>query len=199
MNKFTRVERIDGTKKFRCTCECGGEIVLFKSELPLRISCGCRSVTKRGVQGEVLTIGGKRVASPEYRSWQLMKNRTTNPQCADWKYYVGKGVTLHPPWHDFTAFLADMGRKPTTAHTLDRIDGAGGYSPENCRWSTRKEQARNRDYASVRAWEVAEALGLSPQTVYHMMWEVREKDKGNTRHFSLSPKNKARIRAYMKG
>lgn len=151
------------------------------------------------LHGEIKSVDGKRVATPEYRSWQMMKNRCTNPNSRDWPYYGGRGVRMDPRWESYEVFLSDMGRKPSPKHTLDRVNSGGPYTKENCRWATRQEQARNREYASVRAWEVAQELGLSMRTVYHMMWEVREKDKGNTKHFRLSPENEARIRKYMKG
>lgn len=152
----------------------------------------------RESHGEVKKIDGKRVPSPEYRTWQNMRNRCLNPKAGDYRYYGGRGITIAPEWHVFSGFLASMGRRPTPTHTIDRKDSDGPYSAENCHWATRETQARNRAYATVRAWEVAEELGLSMKTVYHMMWEVREKDKGNTKHFSLSPENEARIRAFMR-
>ncbi len=99
--------------------------------------------------GEVHQIDGKRVASPEYRSWQMMKNRVMNPDGKDYKYYGGRGITMDPAWQDFSRFLADMGRRPSAELTLERLDSDGPYCKANCVWASRKEQARSRSYCTL--------------------------------------------------
>lgn len=82
--------------------------------------------------------------------------------------YGGRGITVCERWQDFDKFLLDMGEKPN-GMTLDRIDNNGSYSPENCKWSTPKEQARNRHTSKIIEYhgqskslaEWCELLGLN--------------------------------------
>lgn len=57
----------------------------------------------------------------------------------------GRGIGIHAPWrHDFPAFVAHVGSRPSTRHSIDRIDNGRGYEPGNVRWATKQEQSRNR-------------------------------------------------------
>jgi hypothetical protein len=131
--------------------------------------------------GEIRKIDGKRTPSPEYRSWQTMKNRCSNPRARDWAYYGGRGITVCKEWIDsFETFLRDMGRRPSPTHTLDRIDGDSGYCAANCRWATRRTQARNRAYTrdvtwvgvTLKVWQWAERLHVRASTIHHYLWRM---------------------------
>jgi len=82
--------------------------------------------------------------TPTYNSWRKARERVYNPNANNYKYYGAKGVKMCDSWVDsFETFLEDMGERPEGT-TIDRINPAGDYEPDNCRWSTPKVQANNK-------------------------------------------------------
>lgn len=77
-----------------------------------------------------------------YNIWKAMRQRCMNKNSFDYKWYGGRGITICDRWNVFNNFFEDMGHKPE-GKSLDRIDNDFGYSPENCKWSTQKEQVNN--------------------------------------------------------
>lgn len=79
-----------------------------------------------------------------HKSWESMKQRCLNPNASDYHRYGGRGVTVCSRWKDsFENFLADMGERPE-GKSLDRIESEKGYEPNNCKWSTPREQQLNK-------------------------------------------------------
>lgn len=82
--------------------------------------------------------------TPEYRAYQMMKQRCNNPKYPEYRYWGGKGIKVCNRWlESFNNFIEDMGMRPTPNHSLDRIDPNGNYEPSNCRWATGSLQMHN--------------------------------------------------------
>lgn len=118
-------------------CDCGKEFEtraapLFSGRTK---SCGCfhkDATTKHGMSD-----------TREQHSYRCMMKRCYSPGNKDFYNYGARGITVCERWRgNFINFLSDMGLRPE-GKTLDRIDSNKGYSPENCKWSTSSEQARN--------------------------------------------------------
>lgn len=81
--------------------------------------------------------------TPVHNTWHNMKQRCLNKNHKNYKDYGKRGITVCEKWLTFEGFYEDMGDRPD-GMTLDRIDNNKGYFKDNCRWATKKDQARNR-------------------------------------------------------
>ena len=93
--------------------------------------------------------------TPEYCAWSNMKTRCHNRKCEQYKDYGGRGIKICDRWNSFENFLADMGLKPSSELSIDRINNNGDYCPENCRWTTAKIQNNNKRFSKNQKWFMA--------------------------------------------
>lgn len=128
-----------------CTCECGNTTNV-RSQL-LREgktkSCGClQEELRKSVGGITRTHGMKHTKT--YVVWEGMKSRCYYTGDVSYKNYGGRGISVCDSWkNSFENFYRDMGERPD-GMSLDRIDNSKGYYPDNCRWSSRTTQGRNK-------------------------------------------------------
>jgi hypothetical protein len=111
---------------------------------------------------------------PEYKTWDSIKQRCTNPNTAGFEWYGGKGVAIAPEWRDdFEAFFAYVGPRPSPRHSIERINGNGNYEPGNVCWANWTQQANNRSNnrvvqfqgAAMTLKQAADLAGIPYKTV----------------------------------
>lgn len=153
MYTILRSRRYKGAKppvriRCLCLCQCGTKFFAWKQSLATgnTKSCGClrntRTKTRAATYAEPYSMRSHALNSL-YTRWAAMVERCTSPASQGWKNYGGRGITVCERWLRFDNFLEDMGIPPAGC-TLDRKDNDKGYSPENCRWATPKEQRANQ-------------------------------------------------------
>jgi hypothetical protein len=164
----------NGSRMWRCRCDCGAEKIVSGSNLRRGStnSCGCL-LRERAKEAN---IKHGKTSHPLHRAWRGMRQRCENPRNRSYAYYGGRGIRVCQAWRSFESF-----HQWATTHgwqqglTLDRIDANGNYSPSNCRWASRAVQARNTrtninvviDGARVTLSEAARQFGVS-------FWKARE-------------------------
>jgi hypothetical protein len=161
---------------WRCECDCGSVVDYQMASLNSgrAISCGCANRDH--------SLGS--MSEPTMRSYNAMMARCHNPKSAGYKTYGGAGITVCDRWRfgedgktGFRCFIEDMRPRPCADFTLDRIDPAKGYSPDNCRWADKWTQAANQTTTqwfsyqgrSVTLAQVAMETGISKMTLRYRL------------------------------
>ena len=128
--------------QWRCRCDCGNAVVIRRKYLAEgnSASCGCGRAEGLIRHGHAKAKGKH---SRTYKIWTGMRARCSNPRLKSYKSYGGKGVHVCDQWNSFETFLADMGECPK-GYSIERINPAGNYEPENCKWIPLQEQHNNK-------------------------------------------------------
>ncbi len=182
---------------WKCRCTCGTTIYVSANKLRSGKSQSCGCVANLAHTGNRSTHC--RTHTSEYGSWTHMRTRCQNPNSDCYGDYGERGITVCERWaNSFENFLADMGEKPSRKHSLDRIDNDKGYSPDNCRWASSKEQARNKRTSRMITYngetlalaDWAERLGISFRTIASRLDLGMSVDEALTRPVKKRPRGR---------
>lgn len=130
---------------WHCLCSCGNGTTVSQNHLRSghTRSCGCLFLdTVRAmniIHGETVSTGKRSTELSIYAGAKSRCNNANNPM---YKYYGERGIEFR--FQSFEEFLAEVGRRPSSEYSLDRIDVNGNYESGNIRWATNREQGINR-------------------------------------------------------
>lgn len=145
--KLTVLE-FDGRRKnqsfWKCLCDCGKTSIVNGGKLKNghTKSCGCLLNETRGQSSKKHGMSH----TPEHNVWLGMQARCYNENNDQYKDWGGRGITVCDRWlgdEGFVNFFADMGKRPSEKHTIERGNNDGNYSPDNCSWELKEVQANN--------------------------------------------------------
>ncbi len=191
-HRLTVIERVpiapkNGKKRtfWRVICDCGKEKVTDGALLAGGHSKSCGCLQRETVAAA--SIARKRPHKDLRDIWYQIRERCCNPSNKAFSFYGASGICLCPEWKSsvwsFVNYVLDhIGPRPSSGHTIDRINGKMGYLPGNIRWATRKEQSRNRksnlvveiDGIKGCLKEVCEKLNLSYTQMLYKIGKLKQ-------------------------
>lgn len=151
------IRKVPNTRsQWEFSCDCGNTVTIPISRVfGGQVSCGCQLQKARKEFTEHRTKHGES-KSKLYRKWKSMMNRCYKPYVWNYPRYGGRGIKVCDDWKKYENFREwayatgyDKNLDGRTEQSLDRIDNDGNYCPENCRWTTAREQQKNREITTV--------------------------------------------------
>lgn len=164
-----------------CLCDCGKskEVDIHTLNKGISRSCGCLRADLTRRKGY---IKGR---EKEHHAWRNAINRCYNKRTPNYYIYGGRGITMCAAWRkSFLQFYADIGPCPGN-YTLERVNNNRGYAPDNCIWTTKKANCRNKTTTRWATFEGkckpliewAEIIGIAYKTLHRRLqigWSVRK-------------------------
>jgi len=142
--------RIGKKSYWECRCDCGTIRVVQEYDLKNKEGQTCGCLKNKGkpkkikITHKINELHGMS-SWPEHKVWRNMKGRCYNRNDQAFADYGGRGIEVCESWRNsFTNFITDMGRRPSSDYSIDRIDNDKNYEKGNCKWSTHSQQAGNR-------------------------------------------------------
>lgn len=175
----SKIESSSRQKQWNCLCDCGKEKVFYATNLKSGKSQSCGCMRTEMIIERSLKHGnrGKGQTTREYEVWCSMISRCESKSDTSYHNYGERGIKVCDRWRSsFENFLADMGKRPSNKHSIDRIDVNGDYEPTNCNWTTVEVQRQNRRILKSNTSGV-NGVYLNKNGKYHAQIRVNNKRK----------------------
>lgn len=157
---------------FDCICDCGNKKTVTGRNLISGASASCGCEVGKSAKQRFTTHG--RTSHEMFHRYRSMIDRCYNKNAAEYENYGGRGITVCQQWIDsIDSFIQDIGVPSSPTHSLDRKDNNAGYSPDNVRWATKKDQSINRRVTQMLSFNGVEmcaadwgrSLGMTKKAV----------------------------------